>query len=588
MLDVDLTAVRVLLKGKETPATTVEATKPTRTAAQLLTTGGVAAYRGASGHWPENTLAGYRSSTWWGVDAIEIDIAATSDGKIVCHHGTDTMPTVGRAGSVDTMTWTQLSKWSISAKDTDRPFQPRGKITTLTEVITAITDRILIITPQTTTVVDPALTTLADVRDRVVWRAPAGHMSLAKASAAGFTTAVIDGEGGAALSTTSKRPDEELFPAVDGAHRAGRGVIMGPLATDKDVLRARVMGADVLSMSRLRGTVDHRAAQPTIDARWWRGFKLGTTMPTAENTGLVAPLTQRRPGERIYADTPGEVFRDMEIGEIVVRAPGVRIHNCLFTGVAGITTSRGMVDATNANCSDLKVTFCEFDNSRVEASWWYTAIMGHDFEVIRCHMHHVNDGVGIFNSRNPLAWTNTAVLGCYIHDLAYWHPSPTHSDNRTHNECIQHQGGGRDLIVGNRLIANPSAKVGNGTDPTANPYAVIGSHGSVTGQTIGITPNVRPAEQITIVGNWLTAGAQSLTVVENRFPFENPVGYIARNRFGGANPPLTRDGQRLPRAVLILQSIPTVGLPLTTGPDTTHANTNFDGSPVTIYRTTQA
>ena len=241
------------------------------------------------------------------------------------------------------------------------------------------------------------------------------------------------------------------------------------------------------------------------------------------------------------------------------------------------------MDATNLNCSDLVVTHCEFDNSRVEASWWYTAIMGHNFWVIRCHMHDVNDGIGIFKSRDATAFTNCAVLGNYVHDLAYWSPSPTHSDNRTHNDCIQHQGGGRDLIVGNKLIANPSTKVGNGTELTANPYANVGPQGSVTGQAIGITPNVRDAQQITILGNWLDYGAQSLTIVENRFPFVAPVGYIAANRFGGHNPELTRDGVKTGRPVVILPGIPTIGLPESTGQDLVHENTTFTGSRVVVY-----
>lgn len=577
MPDVPLDAVRVVAGGSETALSSISAASPARGALELLSQGGVSAHRGASGHWPENTMAAYRSATWWGVDALEVDIALTSDGVVVCHSGTSTQPTVGRAGDVRSMTWAELSEWSVSAKGTDRPYQPRGAFTRLSDVVAELGDRVLIVTPSHGEVEAPAVGVLSSVASRVVWRAATAP--------AGFAHCTVGGGTGDVVSLDSSAADEVVAPVARAARRAGRPVIMGPLSTNKDVLRARAFGATMLSMKHLRGVVTHKAARPALDPKWWDGFVFGTTEPTAENTGLVAPLKVRRPGERIYADTPGEVFRDMEIGEIVVRAPGVRIHNCLFTGVPGITTSRGMVDATNLNCSDLVVTHCEFDNSRVEASWWYTAIMGHDFWVIRCHMHDVNDGVGIFNSRNATAWTNCVVLGCYIHDLAYWSPSPTHSDNRTHNDCIQHQGGGKDLIVGNKLIANPSTKVGNGTEITANPYANVGPQGSVTGQAIGITPNVRDAQQILIMGNWLNYGAQSLTIVENKFPFVNPVGYIAGNRFGGNNPELTRDGVKVARPVVILPTIPTVGLPSTTGPDLAHENTTFTGEPVTVYRT---
>lgn len=566
-----------MANGTETPLSELVMAEPRRTVAKLLANGGVSAYRGAAGHWPENTMAAYRSATWWGVDALEVDVALTSDGVVVCHAGTDTTPTVGRAGDVRSMTWADLAKWSVSPKGTDRPYQPRGRFTRLTDVVAALGDRVLIVTPSHTEVTDPAAKILGPVASQVVWRAAIAP--------AGFARCTVGGGDGDVVSLDATAADEVVAPLARAARRAGRPVLMGPLSTSKDVLRARAFGATVLSMRHLRGVVSHRAARPALDPHWWDGFVFGTTEPDSSNTGLVGPIRDRRPGERVYADIPGQVFRDMEVGEIVVRAPGVRIHNCLFTGVAGITTSRGMVDATNLNCSDLVVTHCEFDNSRVEASPWYTGIMGHDFWAIRCHIHDVNDGIGIFNSRDTGAWTNCVVLGNYIHNLGYWSPSPTHSDNRTHNDCIQHQGGGKDLIVGNKLIACPSRKIGNGTDVTANPYANVGPLGSVTGQALGITPNVRDAQQILIMGNWFDYGAQSLTIIENSFPYVAPVGYIAGNRFGGNNPPLTRDGVKESRPIVILPSVPTVGLPAETGPDTVHENTTFTGQPVTVFRT---
>lgn len=576
MPDVPLDAVRVVVDGAEVSGVSLETSGKYRTARDFAIEGGVSAFQGASGHWPENTMSAYRSATWWGVDALEVDVALTSDGVVVCHAGVDIRQSVGRDGNIRSMTWDELSELSVSPKNTTRPYQPRGAFTKLVDVVNELGDYVLIVTPSHAEVETPAAEILAPVAENVIW--------CGGSTPAGFLRAAQGSDGDIALLDSSL-PDEQVAPAARAARAAGKGVMMGPLSTSKDVLRARAFGATMLSMKHLRGVITHEKSRPDLDPRWWDGFVFGVTEPTATNTGLVAPLKERRPGERIYADVPGQVFRDMEVGEIVVRAPGVRIHNCLFTGVPGITTSRGMVDATNLNCSDLVVTHCEFDNSRVEASWWYTAIMGHDFWVIRCHMHDVNDGVGIFNSRNATAWTNCVVLGCYVHDLAYWSPSPTHSDNRTHNDCIQHQGGGKDLIVGNKLIANPSTKVGNGTDPAANPYATVGTQGSVTGQAIGITPNVRTAEQILIMGNWLDYGAQSLTIVENRFPFQNPVGYIAGNHFGGNNPELTRDGIKQARSIVILPSIPTIGLPAETGPDLVHDNVTFTGEPVIVHRT---
>lgn len=46
----------------------------------------VIAHRGASGHRPEHTLAGYELAFRLGADAIELDLLATRDGAVVCRH----------------------------------------------------------------------------------------------------------------------------------------------------------------------------------------------------------------------------------------------------------------------------------------------------------------------------------------------------------------------------------------------------------------------------------------------------------------------------------------------------------------------
>ena len=43
-------------------------------------------HRGARWLWPENTLEGFRRTIALGVDAIELDVAMTTDGVLVVHH----------------------------------------------------------------------------------------------------------------------------------------------------------------------------------------------------------------------------------------------------------------------------------------------------------------------------------------------------------------------------------------------------------------------------------------------------------------------------------------------------------------------
>lgn len=46
----------------------------------------IIAHRGDREHYPENTMASFRSAVEKGVDAIELDIHSSQDGKLVVHH----------------------------------------------------------------------------------------------------------------------------------------------------------------------------------------------------------------------------------------------------------------------------------------------------------------------------------------------------------------------------------------------------------------------------------------------------------------------------------------------------------------------
>ena len=46
----------------------------------------VIAHRGGAKVWPEETLVAFNEAVKLGVDVLELDVHATSDGKIVCNH----------------------------------------------------------------------------------------------------------------------------------------------------------------------------------------------------------------------------------------------------------------------------------------------------------------------------------------------------------------------------------------------------------------------------------------------------------------------------------------------------------------------
>lgn len=68
----------------------------------------VAAHRGWSQKYPENTMLAYRKASELGVDQIEIDVRVTADDKLVIIHDATVDRTTNGSGRVDSMTLAQL------------------------------------------------------------------------------------------------------------------------------------------------------------------------------------------------------------------------------------------------------------------------------------------------------------------------------------------------------------------------------------------------------------------------------------------------------------------------------------------------
>ena len=66
------------------------------------------AHRGASGSAPENTVAAFERAIRIGVDAIEIDVHGTSDGRVVVIHDATLDRTTDRRGLVRQQTLDQI------------------------------------------------------------------------------------------------------------------------------------------------------------------------------------------------------------------------------------------------------------------------------------------------------------------------------------------------------------------------------------------------------------------------------------------------------------------------------------------------
>ena len=75
----------------------------------------VAAHRGWSEKYPENTMLAYRKAAKLGVDQIEIDVRVTADGELVIIHDPTVDRTTNGSGRVDSFTLEEIRKLDAGA-----------------------------------------------------------------------------------------------------------------------------------------------------------------------------------------------------------------------------------------------------------------------------------------------------------------------------------------------------------------------------------------------------------------------------------------------------------------------------------------
>ncbi len=90
-------------------------------------------HRGLSGHFPENTLLAFRQALVAGVDGIEFDVHATSDGVPVIIHDRSLGRTTNGTGFVDEVPYSRLRDLEAGRGE---------RVPTLDEVLTLVGDQV--------------------------------------------------------------------------------------------------------------------------------------------------------------------------------------------------------------------------------------------------------------------------------------------------------------------------------------------------------------------------------------------------------------------------------------------------------------
>jgi glycerophosphoryl diester phosphodiesterase len=103
----------------------------------------VMAHRGGAGLWPENTAHAFAEAVALGVDVLEMDLHATSDGALVIIHDATVDRTTNGAGRVSSLALADLKRLDAGYRwtnDGGRTYPYRGKgitVPTLREVLDA-------------------------------------------------------------------------------------------------------------------------------------------------------------------------------------------------------------------------------------------------------------------------------------------------------------------------------------------------------------------------------------------------------------------------------------------------------------------
>lgn len=121
------------------------------------------AHRGGGGLFPENTLEAFDYSAKMGVDVLELDVHATSDGTLVVMHDATVERTTNGAGKVSQMTFETLKKLDAGFQfsiDGGQTFPFRGRkiaVPTLEEIFAAFPETTFNIEPkqQTPSIIKP-------------------------------------------------------------------------------------------------------------------------------------------------------------------------------------------------------------------------------------------------------------------------------------------------------------------------------------------------------------------------------------------------------------------------------------------------
>lgn len=150
----------------------------------------VVAHRGSGDNWPEHTLTAYANALAAGADAVEISVASTADGVLVCHHDLSARRVLGVDRPIAELTWDEVQGLAVDARRWLGPSTPLEPVSRLEDVLEALGEDTLAFVEDKQGTSTAALLDLLDrqprARERFVWKQWAGAAQVRAAKARGY------------------------------------------------------------------------------------------------------------------------------------------------------------------------------------------------------------------------------------------------------------------------------------------------------------------------------------------------------------------------------------------------------------------
>lgn len=269
----------------------------------------------------------------------------------------------------------------------------------------------------------------------------------------------------------------------------------------------------------LSGGIKRRSRTPDIPPGGTTYGVIGSYKPDATTSGVPSGTALTVFNGDLTA-TAGQTIQNLDVhGRIIVKVANVTIKNCYIRGTAN--ASAPLIQCYDAGVSNLLIQDCTLRPNVPMIAAGSDGITGHDYTALRCDVSGTIDAFGVYNTNNSGGPVNVSIQGCYAHDLCFITPDSGHSDNHTHNDCVQIQGGSNISIIGNNLQGF--------TDPAVSTYgSMYPNPAKWTNSVVQVTQSTGNVSGVTFTQNWVDGGGASLNLAGVYTNF----GSITSNRFG--------------------------------------------------------